>query len=111
MSEDKEKRIFEMYDGSQPDEKALFDITLINHIAWSLFILSLFLAVWLSIALVSAENQRYAMLQGQCRDPVFKESIDKQCLALAKSREHWWQHLWHAVTPPAGGLDDTKRLK
>jgi hypothetical protein len=111
MSDDKEKRIFKMYDGSQPDEKTLFDISLINHVAWSLCILSMFAALWLAIALVSAENQRYAMYKGMCRDQVFKESIDKECLALAQSRDHWWQHLWHAVTHPGGGLDDTKRLK
>jgi hypothetical protein len=109
MSDDKEKRLFTMYDGSMPDDKTLFDITLINHAAWSLFVAALFAAVWLAIALVSAENQRYAMERGMCQDPVFKGQIDKPCLQLVRSRDHWWQHLWYAVTHPAGGPDIDKK--
>jgi hypothetical protein len=34
----------------------------------------------------------------QCADPVFKGEIDRKCLELVASREHWWQHLWYGVT-------------
>jgi hypothetical protein len=29
---------------------------------------------------------------------VFKSGVDKACLVTVNSRDHWWQHLWHAVT-------------
>jgi hypothetical protein len=68
----------------------------------SLFVIALGLIVWLSIALVNAENQRNALLSGSCQDPVFKGSFDQRCLASVRSREHWWQHLSYALTHPRG---------
>ncbi|MFP5392297.1 MAG: hypothetical protein ACLGI6_12260 [Gammaproteobacteria bacterium] len=93
-----EKKILKMYDGSFPDEKTLFDVSYVNHWAWSLAVLFGALLVWFAIALVNAENQRYAMLNGQCQDPVFKGQVDVKCLDLVHSRDHWWQHLAYAVT-------------
>ncbi len=55
------------------------------------------LIVWLTIALVNVENQRHALHTGMCQDPVFKGSFDERCLRVVKSRDHWWQHLSHAL--------------
>jgi hypothetical protein len=55
------------------------------------------IAIWLGIALVNAENQRNALITGQCADPVFKGAFDHKCLALVRSRAHWWEHLGYAV--------------
>ena len=66
----------------------------------SLFVIALGCIVWLSIALVNAENQRNALLSGSCQDPVFKGSFEAACLATVKSRAHWWQHLGYALTHP-----------
>jgi hypothetical protein len=41
---------------------------------------------------------------------VFKGEIDQRCLVMVRSRDHWWQHLWYAMThvtpsaPAAPGL-------
>ncbi len=97
---EKQGKILAIYDKSSPDMNTLFDIRYINHWAWSGLVLSLGLVVWLSIALVNAENQRYAMEIGKCQDPVFKGSIDTRCLETVQSREHWWQHLYFALVKP-----------
>lgn len=98
MSNDVEREILKMYDKSRPNEEDLFDISHVNHLAWSLVVLFAFLVVWLCIALVNAENQRYALMTNKCPDPVFKGEIDRKCLVLVRSRDHWWQHLWYGVT-------------
>jgi hypothetical protein len=95
---DVEKRILRMYDKSRPDEADLFETSTVNHWAWSLAAVFVFIAVWLAIALVNAENQRHALMTRQCEDLVFKGEIDKKCLVTIKSRDHWWEHLWYAVT-------------
>ena len=95
---DVEKRILRMYDKSRPDEADLYDTSHVNHWAWSLAAVFVFIAVWLAIALVNAENQRHALMTRQCEDIAFKGEIDKKCLVTVKSRDHWWEHLWHAVT-------------
>jgi hypothetical protein len=99
MSE-KEGKILAMYDKSAPDVNDLFEVSTINHWAWSGLVLTLGLAIWLAIALINAENQRYAMEIGKCQDPVFKGSIDKRCLETVQSREHWWDHLYFALVRP-----------
>ncbi|KQZ43911.1 hypothetical protein ASD58_21345 [Duganella sp. Root1480D1] len=55
------------------------------------------LVFWLVLAVVNAENQRNALANMQCRDRVFKEEIDRQCMLSVQSREHWWQHLYYAM--------------
>ncbi len=93
---DKEGKILEIFDKSAPQNSDLFEVSTINHWAWSGLVLTLGLA----IALVGAENQRYAMEIGKCQDPVFKGSIDKRCLDTVQSRDHWWEHLYVALVRP-----------
>lgn len=97
MSDDVERELLKMYDRSRPDEDKLYDTSNFNHLAWSLVALFAFIAVWLAIALVNAENQRHALARNMCPDPVFKAGIDKKCLVTVRSRDHWWEHLWYAA--------------
>ena len=104
MSEEAEKKILKIYDGSMPVEEDLFETNMINQLAWTLVVLIGGLAVWLAIALVNAENQRHAMATKQCVDPVFKTEVDVACMKVVNSRPHWWDHLWYGLThlsPPA----------
>lgn len=95
---DKEKKILKIYDGSMPVEEDLFETSYVNHVAWTIAVLMLGLVLWLAIALVNAENQRHALMQKQCADPVFKGEIDVVCMQTVNSRENWWEHLWYAMT-------------
>ncbi|WBS04418.1 hypothetical protein OU994_09095 [Pseudoduganella sp. SL102] len=94
---DREKGIMEAFEALEPDEKRLFNVSNVNHLAWSLVILLAILACWLAAALVNAENQRHALMTKQCQDRVFKEEVDKTCLLSVRSREHWWQHLGYGL--------------
>lgn len=104
---DAEGKILKMYDKSKPEDEDLYDISHVNHWAWGLVVVLAGVIIWLCIALVNAENQRYALLTGKCQDPVFPGTFDQQCLVTVHSRDHWWQHLWYAGThilpsqPPA----------
>lgn len=69
-----------------------------KQLPWALLSLAVALMLWLALALVTAENQRYALFSGSCADPVFKADIDVKCVATVESREHWWQHLAYALT-------------
>jgi hypothetical protein len=93
-----EKEVLKIYDGSRPRDEDLFETSYVNQVAWTLAVLFAGIAIWLSIALVNAENQRYALMTNKCPDPVFKTGIDQQCLATVHSRDHWWEHWWYAVT-------------
>lgn len=95
---DREKGIMEAFDALEPDEKRLFNVSNVNHLAWSLVVALAILAFWLAAALVNAENQRHALMTRQCQDRVFKEEIDKTCLLTVRSREHWWQHLGYGIS-------------
>lgn len=95
---DVEKKLLQMYDGSRPVEEDLFETSNVNHIAWTLVVILVGVVIWLAIALINAENQRNALMNKQCTDPVFKGEIDRECLQLVESREHWWEHLWYGVT-------------
>ncbi len=95
---DVEEKVLKIYDGSRPVEEDLFNTSTVNQLAWTLVVLFAGLAVWLAIALVNAENQRNALMNKQCADPVFKGEIDTRCLLVVKSREHWWQHRWYGAT-------------
>ncbi|WP_020652541.1 hypothetical protein [Massilia niastensis] len=106
MSKDVEREVLKMYDGSRPNEDELFETSNVNHIAWSLAVLFAGIAVWLAIALVNAENQRYALMTNKCADPVFKGEVDKKCLVTVHSREHWWEHLWVGATHVRGRYDE-----
>jgi hypothetical protein len=106
---DVEREILKIYDGSRPTEEDLFETSTVNQLAWTLVVILAGLVIWLAIALVNAENLRYALMTNKCPDPLFKGAIDQQCLVTVHSRPHWWQHLWYAVThvipeaPPARG--------
>ncbi|TFW27309.1 hypothetical protein [Massilia horti] len=95
---DKERRILKMYDGSLPNEEDLFETSHVNQLAWTLVVLLGGVIVWLCIALVHAENQRFALASNKCQDPLFPGNVDHQCLMTVQSRDHWWQHLGYAVT-------------
>ena len=96
MSEDKEKDLMSMYRETRPRE-FFGEKSNINHLAWSLLVVLLALAFWLVVALAVAENQRYALETKACQDHVFPTEIDTSCLKQVKSRDHWWQHMGHAL--------------
>ena len=95
---DVEKKILKIYDGSRPVDEDLFDSSTVNHGTLSLAILLFGLVVWLCLALVNAENQRYALETRKCIDPAFPKEIDNACMQVVKSRASWWEHLWYGVT-------------
>ena len=95
---DAERDILKIYEGSRPKEENLFETSNVNQLAWTLVVVFAFAIIWLCIALVNAENQRYALMTNKCPDPLFKGEIDRQCLVMVHSREHWWQHLWYGVS-------------
>ena len=98
MSNDVEREVLKIYEGSRPNEDELFETSRVNHVAWSLVALFAFAIIWLAIALVNAENQRNALANNLCRDPVFNSGVDAKCLMTVQSRDHWWEHLWYGVT-------------
>ncbi len=95
---DAEEKILKIYEGSRADEDELFEVSRVNHLAWTLVVLALGMVVWLAICLVNAENQRNALMNKQCRDPVFKDEVDVACMQVVDSRPHWWNHLWYGMT-------------
>ena len=105
---DAEEKLLKIYDGSKPDVNNLFDTSTVNQLAWTLVALLAGVVLWFAIALVNAENQRYALINKQCADPVFKGEIDQRCLLTVSSREHWWEHLWFAATNLRPGNPDKK---
>ncbi|SIQ60867.1 hypothetical protein SAMN05880566_104215 [Janthinobacterium sp. TND4EL3] len=96
MSEDKEKNLMSMYRETRPRE-FFGEKSSTNHLAWSLLVILLALLFWLGVALSAAENQRYALETQACQDRVFPAEIDTSCLKQVKSRDHWWQHVGHAL--------------
>ena len=95
---DAEGTVMKIYKESEPDIETLYERTWVNHLAWTLLVLSLGFIVWLVIALANAENQREALAAKKCMDPVFKGEIDTKCLRTVQAREHWWQNVGYALT-------------
>lgn len=95
---DVERKVLKMYDGSKPVDEDLFETSSVNQVAWTLVVLFAGMVVWLCIALVNAENQRFALETKKCADPLFKGEIDQKCLVMVRSRDHWWQHVGYALT-------------
>ena len=95
---DAEGKVMHIYKESAPAIENLYEFSYINHIAWTTAVVLLGLVIWLSAALVNAENQRNALMTRQCQDKVFPTEVDKKCLRMVDSREHWWQHLHYALT-------------
>ena len=93
-----EKKLLEMYDGSRPVEEDLYDSSTVSYVALTLVVILTGMLIWVSIALVNAENQRNALMTKQCADPVFKGEVDRACLQMVSSRAHWWENLWYGVT-------------
>lgn len=93
-----EKGVMKMYSESEPNVDDLYERSYVNHIAWSILVLAIGMIIWLLIALSNAENQRYALMNKKCADPVFKGELDYKCLKTVHSREHWWQHVGYALT-------------
>lgn len=103
---DVEEKILKIYDGSKPVVEDLYDTSNVNQVAWTLVVVLGGLVIWLCIALVNAENLRYALITNQCADRVFKGEVDQRCLVHVHSRDHWWQHLWYGLShlsPTADG--------
>jgi hypothetical protein len=97
MNEDKEAGIMAMYEGSAAKDEDLYETSNVNQLAWTLLVFACGVIVWLCVALVHAENQRYALASGKCQDPAFPGQIDQRCLPTVHSRDHWWEHLWYAI--------------
>jgi hypothetical protein len=95
---DAEREVLKIYEGSRPTVEDLFETSNVNQLAWTLVVVFAGIILWFAIALVNAENQRFALMSNKCPDPLFKGAIDQQCLVTVHSRDHWWQHLWYAVT-------------
>jgi len=95
---DVEGKILKMYDKSKPEDEDLTDTKYYLHWLWGVVAVLVGMVFWLCIALVNAENQRYALLTNKCADPLFKGEVDRQCLRIVSSRDHWWEHLWYGVT-------------
>jgi len=68
-----------------------------QQLPWTLLALAFGLLVWISAAIVHAENQRNALVTQVCADPVFKGEVSAKCLARVDTRAHWWQHLVYAM--------------
>ena len=96
MSEEKEKDLMLAYRETRPRE-FFGEKSNTNHLAWSVLVVLLALAFWLAVALAATENQRHALATKACQDRVFPAEIDTSCLKQVKSRDHWWQHVGHAL--------------
>lgn len=105
---DTEKDIMAIYRESTPVEEDLFERSYVNHVAWSLMLLLVGVMLWMGVALINAENQRFALAGKLCADPVFKGEVDKVCLSKVHSREHWWQHLGYAMLHVRPSAADSK---
>lgn len=58
-------------------------------------VVAVLLIVWLSVALVRVENERYAMQVGMCKvDPV---KPIRPCLDQVETRTSWVWHLFYAL--------------
>jgi hypothetical protein len=58
-------------------------------------IAALAVCLWLAIALVRVENERYAMVVGLCQRDVVKPI--QPCLDRVQTRTGWWWHLYYAL--------------
>ncbi|WP_426176075.1 hypothetical protein [Massilia sp. TWR1-2-2] len=105
---DAEQKLLKIYDGSKPVDEELFETSHINQVAWTLAVVFAGLVIWLCIALINAENQRYALMTNKCADPLFKGELDRKCLVTVRSRDHWWEHLGYAMTHLTQSTSATK---
>ena len=61
---------------------------------WATVVLVLVI-VWLSAALVEAENQRYALSLGMCIDE--RKVADYTCLKALETRTAWYWHIYYGL--------------
>jgi hypothetical protein len=94
---DKEEGIMAMYRESRPQDY-VEEVDTTNYLVWTLLSFALGLVAWLLIALGNAENQRNALATKACQDQVFPAEIDRKCLSMVRTREHWWQHVYFGLT-------------
>ncbi len=64
--------------------------------AWAFCGLFAVLLLWLCVALVRVESERYALLIGMCRDPL-TAYVSGDCLAKVQTRTAWYWHLFYAL--------------
>ena len=53
--------------------------------------------IWLTVALVRTENERYAMTLGMCMKEAPFVSADYECLKTIRTRTAWWWHVYYAL--------------
>ena len=92
-----EKKVMAIYRETRPPSVFVGAPSTVNHLAWSLLAIAVGLILWLTIAIVNAENLRQALATKACRDRVFYAELDQRCLAFVQTRDHWWQHLQHGL--------------
>jgi hypothetical protein len=95
---EKEKKVMAIYRETLPPHVFVGVPSTTNHLAWSLLAITVGLMVWLTIAVVHAENQRNALVTRVCQDRVFDAELDLHCLAFVQTRAHWWQHVHYALS-------------
>ena len=95
---EKEQKVMAIYRETRPPSVFVGVPSTTNHLAWSLLAISVGLILWLTIAVVNAENLRQALATKACRDRVFHAELDQRCLAFVQTRDHWWQHVQFALT-------------
>lgn len=95
---EKEKKVMAIYRATRPPSVFAGVPSTTNHLAWSSLAISVGLILWLTIAVVNAENLRQALATKACRDRVFAAELDQRCLAFVQTRDHWWQHVQYALT-------------
>jgi hypothetical protein len=93
---EKEEGVMAMYrDSLPPDYVEEADTT--NYFGWTLLSMALGLVAWVLISRSNAENQRNALMTKACQDPVFAAEIDRKCLSMVRTRDHWWEHVYYAL--------------
>jgi hypothetical protein len=95
---DQEKKVMAIYRATRLPSVFAGAPSTTNHLAWSLLAIAVGLILWLTIAIVNAENLRQALATKACRDRVFYAELDQRCLSFVQTRDHWWQHLQFALT-------------
>ncbi|MGJ7917652.1 hypothetical protein ACI48D_19510 [Massilia sp. LXY-6] len=106
---DAEGKILKIYDKSKPEDEDLHDTSYYLHWAWAIVAVLVGVVFWLCLALVNAENQRYALMTNKCADPLFKGEVDRRCLLTVRSRDHWWEHLWYGASHVKPEAPDARR--
>lgn len=65
-----------------------------SQLLWVIAVL-IALLLWIGVALVRVENERYALLIGLCKVGI--SVTDNTCLINIQTRTAWWWHLYHGL--------------